>query len=34
MEITMAKVIHKSLYEDCGPVYEKLIAWFEEKGKK
>jgi effector-binding domain-containing protein len=27
----MAKVIHKGPYEDCGPTYERLYAWIEEK---
>lgn len=30
----MVKTIHKGPYEDCGPTYEKLFAWLEEKGMK
>ena len=30
----MAKTIHKGPYQDCGPTYEKLYKWIEEKGKK
>jgi effector-binding domain-containing protein len=27
----MAKINHKGPYEDCGPTYERLYAWIEEK---
>lgn len=30
----MAKIIHKGLYQDCGPAYEKLFKWVEENGKQ
>jgi effector-binding domain-containing protein len=30
----MAKTVHKGPYQDCGPTYEKLYKWIEEKGKK
>ncbi len=30
---TMAKIIHKGPYEECGPTYEKLFAWLAAKGK-
>ena len=30
----MVKTIHKGPYEDCGPTYEKLFAWINEKGLK
>jgi effector-binding domain-containing protein len=31
---TMAKIIHKGPYEECGPAYERLFAWLEENGRK
>jgi AraC family transcriptional regulator len=30
---TMAKIVHKGPYEECGPTYEKLFAWLAAKGK-
>jgi AraC family transcriptional regulator len=29
---TMAKIIHKGPYEECGPTYEKLFAWLAAQG--
>ena len=31
---TMAKIIHKGPYEECGQTYEKLFAWLEDNGRK
>lgn len=31
---TMAKIIHKGPYEECGPTYERLFLWLEENGLK
>jgi AraC family transcriptional regulator len=30
---TMAKIVHKGPYEECGPTYEKLFAWLAAQGK-
>ena len=31
---TMAKIIHKGPYEECGQTYEKLFLWLEENDRK
>jgi effector-binding domain-containing protein len=31
---TMAKILSKGPYEECGPAYERLYSWIAENGKR